>query len=160
MGRALRPRLHHALPVGPRPPPEAAEAGVSHISSDGTVSGVPSQAVNCTSGSRYIIYRKGGAWYRGDIGHMGHKLDSWSVDRVASYLCNWLGPTHRGRSSSSPLPRGSSLAGSTRPARDENRARAGIRADPGTVPRSRWSGTGAQPKTLMKDHDNEPQQTP
>jgi len=63
-------------------------AGVSNIRSNGNVSGVPSYLVECASGSSYIIYKKNGTWYRGDIGHMGHKFDSWSTSDVASYLCN------------------------------------------------------------------------
>ena len=65
-----------------------AYAGVSDISSNGNVSGSPSYRVSCSSGSSYIIYNKGGTWYRGDIGHMGNKYDGWSSSDVASYLCN------------------------------------------------------------------------
>ena len=64
-----------------------ASAGVSNIKSNGTISGVTSYRVECTSGSSYIIYKKNGTWYRGDIGHMGDKYNSWSTDEVASYLC-------------------------------------------------------------------------
>lgn len=62
-------------------------AGVSNISGNGNVSGVPSWRVQCSGGSSYIIYQKNGTWYRGDIGHMGNKYDSWSVDQVADYVC-------------------------------------------------------------------------
>lgn len=65
----------------------AVNAGVSGIRSNGNISGVPSYQVKCTSGSTYIIYKKNGTWYRGDIGHMGHKYDSWSRDEVAEYFC-------------------------------------------------------------------------
>lgn len=65
----------------------AATAGVSNISSNGNVSGVPSQRIQCSGGSSYIVYQKNGSWYRGDIGHMGNKFDSWSVNQVADYLC-------------------------------------------------------------------------
>jgi len=63
-------------------------AGVSGIRSNGSISEVPSYQVQCTSGSTYIIYKKNGTWYRGDIGHMGHKFDSWSTQDVANYVCN------------------------------------------------------------------------
>ena len=66
----------------------SAYAGVSNIRSNGNVSGVPSYLVECSSGSSYIIYKKNGTWYRGDIGHMGNKYDSWSTNDVASYVCN------------------------------------------------------------------------
>jgi len=64
-----------------------ASAGVSGIRSNGNISGVPSYQVKCTSGSTYIIYKKNGTWYRGDIGHMGHKYDSWSTQDVAESVC-------------------------------------------------------------------------
>lgn len=64
-----------------------AMAGVKNISSNGNVSGVPSQRIQCGGGSSYIVYQKNGTWYRGDIGHMGNKFDSWSVSQVADYLC-------------------------------------------------------------------------
>ncbi len=57
------------------------------IKSNGTISGVSSYRVECTAGCSYIIYKKNGTWYRGDIGHMGDKYNSWSIDEVASYLC-------------------------------------------------------------------------
>lgn len=63
-------------------------AGVSSIKGNGNISGVPSHYVKCSSGSTYIIYKKNGTWYRGDIGHMGNKFDSWSKSDVATYLCN------------------------------------------------------------------------
>ncbi len=62
-------------------------AGVSGIKSNGKISGVPSYQVKCTSGSTYIIYKKNGTWYRGDIGHMGNKFNSWSRNEVANYVC-------------------------------------------------------------------------
>lgn len=65
----------------------SAFAGVSNISSNGNVSGVQSWRVECSSGSSYIIYKKNGTWYRGDIGHMGNRYDSWSRDDVASFVC-------------------------------------------------------------------------
>lgn len=65
----------------------SAMAGVSNISGNGTVSGASSQRIQCTGGSSYIVYYKNGTWYRGDIGHMGNKFDSWSVNQVADYLC-------------------------------------------------------------------------
>lgn len=63
-------------------------AGVNKIRSNGYISGVQSYQVTCTSGSTYIIYKKSGTWYRGDIGHMGNKYNSWSTNDVASYVCN------------------------------------------------------------------------
>lgn len=65
----------------------SALAGVSNITSNGTVSGVSSQRIQCSGGSSYIVYYKNGTWYRGDIGHMGNKYDSWSVNQLADYLC-------------------------------------------------------------------------
>ncbi|WP_421265591.1 hypothetical protein [Aeromonas veronii] len=66
-----------------------AYAGVSRIVSNGEVEGVPSFRVECTSGSDYIIYKKNGStWYRGDIGHMGNKYDSWSTEEVAEFVCD------------------------------------------------------------------------
>ena len=62
-------------------------AGVSNISNNGNVSGVQSWRVECPSGSSYIIYKKSGTWYRGDIGHLGNRYDSWSRDDVASFVC-------------------------------------------------------------------------
>lgn len=64
-----------------------AYAGVRNIRNNGKVSGVPSYLVECASGSDYVIYKKNGTWYRGDIGHMGNKYDSWSTDQVADYIC-------------------------------------------------------------------------
>ncbi|GHW88075.1 hypothetical protein VCSRO199_3372 [Vibrio cholerae] len=65
-----------------------AYAGVSRIVSNGEVEGVPSFRVECTSGSYYIIYKKNGStWYRGDIGHLGNKYDSWSTNEVADFVC-------------------------------------------------------------------------
>lgn len=66
----------------------SAYSGVSNIRNNGNVSGVPSYLVECSSGSDYVIYKKNGTWYRGDIGHMGNKYDSWSTNEVANYLCN------------------------------------------------------------------------
>ena len=63
-------------------------AGVSNIRSNGNISGVPSYLVECSSGSSYVIYKKNGTWYRGGIGHMGNKYDSWSKNDVAEYLCS------------------------------------------------------------------------
>jgi len=65
-----------------------ANAGVSNIKNNGSISGASSYRVECTSGSGYIIYKKNGTWYRGDIGHMGNKYNSWSTNKLASYLCN------------------------------------------------------------------------
>ena len=65
----------------------SAMADVSNISSNGTVSGVPSQRIQCSGGSSYIVYYKNGTWYRGDSGHMGNKYDSWSVNQLADFLC-------------------------------------------------------------------------
>lgn len=64
-----------------------AYAGVRNIRSNGDFSGVPSYLVECTSGSDYVIYKKNGTWYRGDIGHMGNKYDSWSTQDVAEFVC-------------------------------------------------------------------------
>lgn len=66
----------------------SAYAGVSNIKSNGNVNGASSYRVECSSGSHYIIYKKGGTWYRGDSGHMGNKYDSWSTNDVANNLCN------------------------------------------------------------------------
>lgn len=63
-------------------------AGVDRIVSNGKISGVQSYQVRCSSGSTYIIYHKSGTWYRGDIGHMGNKYDSWSKEKVGNYVCN------------------------------------------------------------------------
>lgn len=65
----------------------AALAGVSNISSNGTVSGVPSHRVQCSGGSSHIVYHKNGTWYSGASGHMGNKYDSWSVNQLAAHLC-------------------------------------------------------------------------
>jgi len=64
-----------------------AYAGVSDIRSNGSISGVPSYLVECSSGSDYVIYKKNGTWYRGGSGHMGNKYNSWSKNEVANYLC-------------------------------------------------------------------------
>ncbi|MGS2744532.1 hypothetical protein ACU6TU_13205 [Halomonas sp. LS-001] len=66
----------------------SAFAGVSHIQNNGNISGVPSWSVSCSSGGSYVIYKKNGTWYRGDIGHMGNRYDSWSLDDVASFVCS------------------------------------------------------------------------
>lgn len=65
-----------------------AYAGVSKIASNGNISGASSCRVECSSGFNYIIYKKDGNWYRGDIVHMGNKYDSWSKNDVANFLCN------------------------------------------------------------------------
>ena len=65
-------------------------AGVSSISSNGNISGVPSWQVTCSSGSTHIIYKKNGTWYHGSLGHMGHRYDSWTREEVANYVCNNL----------------------------------------------------------------------
>lgn len=65
----------------------AALAGVSNISSNGNVSGVPSHRVQCSGGSSHIVYHKNGTWYSGASGHMGNKYDSWSVNQLAAHLC-------------------------------------------------------------------------
>lgn len=65
----------------------AAIASVSNISSNGTVSGVPSHRVQCSGGSSHIVYHKNGTWYSGASGHMGNKYDSWSVNQLAAHLC-------------------------------------------------------------------------
>lgn len=57
-----------------------------NVESNGNVSGVPSWRITTSSGSTYIIYKKNGTWYRGDIGHMGNKYDSWSLYDVANSL--------------------------------------------------------------------------
>jgi len=56
------------------------------VVSNGNVSGVPSWQVTTQSGSTYIVYHKNGSWYRGDIGHMGNKYDTWSIDELARSL--------------------------------------------------------------------------
>ena len=63
-------------------------AGVNNIRSNGSISGVSSYRVECSSGSSHIIYKKNGTWYTGGSGHMGNKYDSWSKNDVANYLCN------------------------------------------------------------------------
>lgn len=68
--------------------PIMAFADVKKIRSNGSISGVPSHQVTCSTGSTYIIYKKNGTWYRGDIGHMGNKYNSWSKEEVAQYVCN------------------------------------------------------------------------
>ena len=65
----------------------AAYAGVSGINSNGSISGVPSYQVQCSSGRTVIIYKKNGTWYTGGSGHMGHRYDSWSTNDVAEYVC-------------------------------------------------------------------------
>jgi len=65
-----------------------AYASVNAIRSNGSISGAASYQVQCSSGSTYVIYKKGGTWYSGGSGHMGHKYDSWSTNDVANYLCN------------------------------------------------------------------------
>ena len=60
---------------------------VSRIASNGSIGGVPSWQVSCSPGGTAIIYKKGGTWYTGGLGHMGHKYDSWSRDEVANYVC-------------------------------------------------------------------------
>lgn len=67
--------------------PILAFAGVEKIRSNGKLSGVPSYQVTCSSGSTYIIYRKNETWYRGDMGHMGNKFDTYSKEEVAKYVC-------------------------------------------------------------------------
>jgi len=64
------------------------QAGVNRIVNNGQYSGVPSWRVDCSGGSSYVIYQKNGTWYRGDIGHMGDRYNSWSRDQLAQYLCN------------------------------------------------------------------------
>lgn len=51
----------------------SAYAGVSNIRNNGSISGAPSYLVECSSGSDYVIYKKNGTWYRGDIGHVSPK---------------------------------------------------------------------------------------
>jgi len=65
----------------------AAYAGVSGVRSNGHISGVPSYQVQCSSGRTVIIYKKGGTWFTGGSGHMGHKYDSWSTNDVAEAVC-------------------------------------------------------------------------
>ena len=65
-------------------------AGVSKIENNGTISGVPSYRVQCTSGSSHIIYQKNGTWYHGTLGDMGSKYNSWSTSQVAEYACGKL----------------------------------------------------------------------
>jgi hypothetical protein len=64
-----------------------AYAGVSGVRSNGSISGVPSYQVQCSSGRTVIIYKKNGTWYTGGSGHMGHKYDSWSTNDVAQTVC-------------------------------------------------------------------------
>jgi len=65
----------------------AVYAGVKNIRSNGNISVVPSYLVECSSGSDYIIYKKNGTWFRGDIGHMGDKYNDWTKEEVAEYVC-------------------------------------------------------------------------
>lgn len=65
----------------------AALAAVSSITSNGTVSGVASQRIQCSGGSSHIVYHKNGTWYSGAIGHLGNKFDTWSVSQLANHLC-------------------------------------------------------------------------
>lgn len=65
-----------------------AYAGVSNIQNNGKISGVSSYRVECTSGSSKIVYKKNGTWYTGGGGHLGNRYNSWSLDRVANYLCS------------------------------------------------------------------------
>ena len=62
-------------------------AGVSQIRNNGSISGVSSYQVQCSSGNTVIIYKKNGTWYRGGSGHMGNKYNSWSRNEVANYVC-------------------------------------------------------------------------
>lgn len=64
-----------------------AYAGISSVSSNGSVSGVPSQQIKCSNGNSYIVYYKNGSWYRGDIGQMGDKFNAWAINQIANYLC-------------------------------------------------------------------------
>ena len=65
----------------------AAYAGVSGINNNGSISGVPSYQVQCSSGRTVIIYKKNGTCYTGGSGHMRHRYDSWSTQDVAEYVC-------------------------------------------------------------------------
>lgn len=65
-----------------------AQAGVSGIRNNGSISGVPSYQVTCSSGNTVIIYKKNGTWYRGGSGHMGNKYNSLSKEDVANSLCD------------------------------------------------------------------------
>ena len=62
-------------------------AGVNGIRDNGSISGVPSYQVTCSSGNTVIIYKKNGTWYKGSSGHMGNKYDSWSANDVAEAVC-------------------------------------------------------------------------
>ena len=64
-------------------------ASASKIQNNGYVNGVPSVTVTCTNGQQVVIYKKNGTWYTGGLGHMGHKYDDWSMNRVANYVCTY-----------------------------------------------------------------------
>jgi len=56
------------------------------IEPNGNISGVESWRIITPSGAKYIVYKKNGSWYRGDIGHMGNKYDKWSLNELANFL--------------------------------------------------------------------------
>lgn len=65
-----------------------AYAGVSKIQNNGKIGGASSYRVECTSGSSKVIYKKNGTWYTGGGGHMGNRYNSWSLEKVANYVCS------------------------------------------------------------------------
>ncbi len=73
-------RTHHSSS-------SSTKQGVKRFVNNGKISGAQSWSVRCYSSKSVVIYKKNGTWYTGGLGHMGHKFDSWSRDRVGNYLC-------------------------------------------------------------------------
>ena len=66
------------------------QRGVKNIQSNGKISGVPSFAITCTTGSRHIIYNKNGTWYHGSLGNMGGKFNGLSREAIGDHACKNL----------------------------------------------------------------------
>lgn len=63
------------------------KVGLKRIGSNGKINGVSSSVAVCHSGERNVLYYKNGSWYHGLLGSMGRKYDSWSLEKLAMYLC-------------------------------------------------------------------------